>query len=209
METRSAAPGVSLWIEVRNLLNYQGNLTGMQRMVVSLLKEWLGDPELPLRFCGFDRASKIYYEASRAELMQGLQQWTRESDPAPPAVAPAPAIAPESESVMVTAPSGRVRAAVKKLLRAAFRLLPRRLQNVCRRLAGAVRAVPAPPPSNPLPPPEPLARPAAPFQAGDLFLDFGMAWDVEAAEALAGLRWSARLRIVLVKYDLIPIKTPQ
>jgi len=54
MDTKSATPGVELWVEVGNLLNYQGHLTGIQRMVVSLLKEWLDDPGLSLRFCGFD-----------------------------------------------------------------------------------------------------------------------------------------------------------
>src|SRR5437764_337704 len=159
MEMKSASPGVSLWIEVCNLMNYQGNLTGMQRVVVSLLKEWLGDPELPLRFCGFDRVNKVYYEVSHAELMRGLTQWTRESDPA--SLAPVPPVPDSmSEPEPVTAPSfrSRVRAAMKTPFRAALRLLPWRLRNVCRHLAGAARTVPAPS-SNP-PPPETPARPA-------------------------------------------------
>jgi apolipoprotein N-acyltransferase len=42
---------------------------------------WLDDPGLSLRFCGFDRAGKVYHEVPRTELIQGLEQWTRQGDP--------------------------------------------------------------------------------------------------------------------------------
>jgi len=102
-----------------------------------------------------------------------------------------------------------MRAAVRKPLQAAMRLLPWQVRHVCRRLSAAVRKVLTRPSPVVSPPPvETPVEPAAAFQQGDLFLDFGVAWDVEAAEALVGLRQSAGLRIILVMYDLIPIKTP-
>ncbi len=61
-----------LWIDVGPLFRHQGNVAGIQRVTICVMQEWLAQPGLPLRFCGYDAKQASYRQIDRQAVVQLL-----------------------------------------------------------------------------------------------------------------------------------------
>jgi hypothetical protein len=65
-----------LWIDLGPLFRHQGNVAGIQRVATCVIEQWLSQPGLPLRFCGYDAAQATYREIDRQAVLQLLADFT-------------------------------------------------------------------------------------------------------------------------------------
>src|SRR5688572_14895056 len=145
----------ALWVEVTTLLRQPGFLTGIQRVLASLLREWHVMPDVTLRLCSQADNSQGYAEVPAARLPEIFRQLADNSFPSSPK---SPPLAP------LPAPPTPPRSPLKRAVGAAYRRLPGDVQEAFRHLGCGVRLL-----GRPLvrrlrrPPLLPPAQPAAPL----------------------------------------------
>lgn len=198
----------TLWVEVTTLLRVPGYLTGIQRVLASLLREWHAMPGVVLRLCNQEGDNPDgYAEVPAARLHQIFEQLADNSFTlAPKAPPPAP----------LPPPPQPPRSPLRRVVGGTFRRLPADMQEALMHLACVGRLMGRPivrrfrrPRPLPPPPPPPPSPPRAEFKPGDiLFLGDGSWWTKQTWTTVGQARRDS-VRVATVIYDLIPLKLPQ
>jgi glycosyltransferase involved in cell wall biosynthesis len=220
----AASPPGTLWVEVTQLLRWQGPPTGMPRVVASLLASWLDDPGV--RFCRYAAASRGLLEVGRAELRGHLEVIARARPAAPPApppppgppLPPAPVVERESLKRRLKRRFGPwLPAGLKPAVRRGWRVLGPLLRAArarLRPLPGAVarrlRPRPAPPPPPAPEPPAPPPEPALVLTPADVLFLAEWSWgDLASRDVLERAKRQQGFRQATLVYDATPCACPQ
>jgi glycosyltransferase involved in cell wall biosynthesis len=184
----AAPPTGALWVEVTQLLRWRKPLTGMPRVVASLLDAWLDEPGV--RFARYAEASRGLLEVPRDELRQELERLR--TRPANPPAGPSPDRPPAAREAWKHRLKRRAAPWVPRVLRRGLRAGWRRL-----------RPAPVPPPAAPPEPPLVLTP-------ADMLLLPEWSWGDPASRAVLGrAKREQGFRQATVVYDAIPFAAPQ
>ncbi|WP_332876215.1 glycosyltransferase family 4 protein [Massilia sp. S19_KUP03_FR1] len=214
---------MTIWLDVTTVRGWHRPALGIVRVEAETARQFLARRDGAIRFCRFDLAYKAYFEVGPEELQFALERIDAGGvHPASLAAAAAGLPAPEQ---MAPQPGWR-----GNVLRAVARL-PRELQQPllqfarvrmdgARALRASLRAVgsaamlfvrgrPPLPASAPAAAPAPaLVKPDLLFGRGDVVVSLGLDWDQKDLPYLYTLRQALDLHILLMCYDIIPIRLP-
>ena len=196
-----------IWLDVTTILNWPRPVVGIVRVEAECARYFLKADSPKIWFCRFDTANKQYFQVSGSEVRQALDRIR--------------------EPVPVTA-SGEHR--LKKLARHVLRFLPGVLRSKVvafgsKRLRGfaalakvydefrvALSMVFSP--SSPTQTARINATSISgtsipPFRSKDVYISLGLDWDQKDLEYLYTQKRKIGFRVMLICYDIIPIKFPQ
>ncbi|MFC5461344.1 glycosyltransferase family 4 protein [Massilia niabensis] len=220
---------MTIWLDVTTTRGWSRPALGIVRVEAETARQFLQSGDPGIRFCRFDLDYDAYFEVGREELTFALARLDAGGEHPAPAAAPvaAPAAIPAAATTAplqspwrrwaargiaglpapLQAPArGFARARLDGLrgVRAAARELRRSaglLWHGSPPAAGAPAAAPAPAPAV-------LVKPDILFGPGDVYVSLGLDWDQKNLPYLYELKQQLGLRILLMCYDIIPIRLP-
>lgn len=222
---------MTIWLDVTTTRGWSRPALGIVRVEAETARQFLqaGDPGI--RFCRFDLAYDSYFEVGREELTFALARLDAGGEP-PPRPAPAAAVASAAVSA-APAPSpappvpqwrriaarglatlpGPLQAGARSFARARLDGLRglRAAGRELRRSAGLLWHGTPPPAVAPAPAPAALTvlvKPDILFGPGDVYVSLGLDWDQKNLPYLYELKKQLGLKILLMCYDIIPIRLP-
>ncbi|KQQ87764.1 glycosyltransferase family 1 protein [Massilia sp. Leaf139] len=224
---------MTIWLDVTTVRGWSRPALGIVRVEAETARQFLQAGDAGIRFCRFDLAYDSYFEVGREELTFALARIDAGGDPPPvpaPVAAALPA-APAANAVPVAPPTPYV-PQWRRIAARGIATLPRPLQAPARSFARSrmdgVRSLrtagrelrrsarllwhgvqaPAATPAAAMPAPEVLVKPDILFGAGDVYVSLGLDWDQKNLPYLYQLKQQLRLKVLLMCYDIIPIRLP-
>lgn len=217
---------MTIWLDVTTLRGWNRPALGIVRVEAETARQFLLSNDPGIRYCRFDLAYDSYFEVGHEELSFALARLDAGGEP--PA-APAPVVASPVAAPLETARPPQMRTWRRRAERAVA-ALPRSLQVPARSFARArmdgLRGLrtasrelrqslsllwhgsPQPVFAGPAPAPMPLAKPDILFGQGDVYVSLGLDWDQKNLPYLYELKQRLGLKILLMCYDIIPIRLP-
>ena len=206
---------MTIWLDVTTTRGWGRPALGIVRVEAETARQFLqaGDPGI--RFCRFDLEYDAYFEVGPEELRFALARLDA-GGTAPSAPVPV------AGSVAMPAPLAYV-PRWKRWAARALACLPSSMEATVRRAASnrreGVRALrrsagllwhgtPAPAAGAPAPLQVALVKPDILFGQGDVYVSLGLDWDQKNLPYLYQLKQQLELKILLMCYDIIPIRLP-
>lgn len=204
--TNPASPlsGGTLWVHVATLLRWTRPAVGIVRVEQEyarwLLQQTHVDADMPVRFCAFDKSTRVFREVTPEAVRAALAPQAAASPQRPGDAAPASARGTTATlkvwirrciewAVPLFPPSWVPH--ISRWVRASYEFSKGIFQaRVAKALTGSV-------------------APGIAFRRGDRFVSLGLDWDTLDQSVLYQLKRAHDLRITLVCYDTIPVTHPQ
>jgi glycosyltransferase involved in cell wall biosynthesis len=217
---------VTIWLDVTTTRGWGRPALGIVRVEAETARQFLQADDPGIRFCRFDLAYDAYFEVGPEELRFALARLDA-GGTAPSAPGPAAAVGPVPGTT-VAAPvyvprwkrwAARGLACLPSALQARVRRLASERRDGVRALRSAViglrrsagllwHGTPAPYAIAPAPAPTVLVKPDILFRQGDVYVSLGLDWDQKNLPYLYQLKQQLALKILLMCYDIIPIRLP-
>jgi glycosyltransferase involved in cell wall biosynthesis len=224
---------MTIWLDVTTTRGWSRPALGIVRVEAETARQFLRANDPGIRFCRFDLAYDSYFEVGREELTHALVRLDAGGEPPPRAVLAskvATPVAPVLEGATSAPPVPRWR----RIAARGLVILPRPLREPARgfartrldglrglRSAGRDLRLSASlvwhgtttPVAMPTLVPEPapvtkLVKPDILFGPGDVYVSLGLDWDQKNLSYLYELKQRLGLRVLLMCYDIIPIRLP-
>ena len=216
---------MTIWLDVTTIRGWNRPALGIVRVEAETARQFLQSNDPGIRYCRFDLMYDSYFEVGPEELNFALARLDAGGEPpvAPASVAAPLATAPEARRLPNTA-------AWRRRAERGLAILPRSLQGPVRRLVrgrmeglrglritwrelrrsvGLLwRGTPQPVTALPAQAPAALVKPDILFGPGDVYVSLGLDWDQKNLPYLYELKQRLGLKILLMCYDIIPIRLP-
>lgn len=219
---------MTIWLDVTTTRAWSRPALGIVRVEAETARQFLRAADAGIRFCRFDLDYDAYFEVGREELVFALARLDAGGS-MPTAPIAAPVAAPSAGISRPVAPALFV-PRWKHLAARGLAYLPDDVQAPMRRFAsvrrdgvramrGAVRELrrsaglllrgtEAPVATAAAAAPAALIRPDILFGHGDVYVSLGLDWDQKNLPYLYALKQQLDLKILLMCYDIIPIRLP-